>query len=375
MGKRVLLVGDTPGVAAYAERARAIGMDPVCVEASAGHEALLRAARDSRVHGIRALSAESRAAAAGVAELLHMPGEGSALHFSEWDRLRDAGIAVVENRVARDDATAARALHELEVPLWVKAASLRAEPFCMTLQHPDDLPLALANVRKRASGEPFLLQKPAQGPCFRLMGFQLGRAFHAVEVVGERVHDERFRVPVELALPCRVGAAAYQTMVDVGHLAAPWLPPGHYPLEMRFVLCEGRPVLTDVSVPTRFETALAELLWHGLAVDVRAALLRVAVGEPPHTVPRRYLGAAARWLSAASGAVRQVQGVEEARAMPGVQRVEVAVAPGDTLGHVVDRAARDRTGYVLATGGSDALALARAQDAAARVNIETARAW
>jgi biotin carboxylase len=374
MGIRVLLAGAAPEVETYAERARAIGMDPVCAVAPVDRETLLRLVRDPGVRGICVLSAEVREDAEAVAETLGLPG-GVNLRGDVWGALREAGAGMAESRVARDDIGAEAIARELGEPLWVKPASPRAEPFCMTVQHLDDLPLALANVRKRAPDDAFLLQRPVEGDCFWLAGFRVGRAFHAVEAVSERVHDERFRVPIELAAPCRAPAAAYQAMIDVGHRVAQCLPAGWYPLETHFVLREGRLLLTDVCAPPGFEPALVELLRHAFAIDLRAAYLRVAAGESPDTASRRYLGAAVRWIPAASGVVQRVRGVETARAMPEVGEVRLAAAPGDTLGHVVDRAARDRTGYVLATGGSATLALARVQEAVSHVHIETKRAW
>jgi len=80
-------------------------------------------------------------------------------------------------------------------------------------------------------------------------------------------------------------------------------------------------------------------------------------------------GATGRFIIGTPGRVVAVDGLEEARAMPGIAGAEVYVAPGDTVAPLTDGS--KRAGHVLAHGASRDEAEARAQAAMNVISIRT----
>jgi biotin carboxylase len=120
----------------------------------------------------------------------------------------------------------------------------------------------------------------------------------------------------------------------------------------------------------------AELCRAALDVDLNGLALAAALGQP---VPEEALrpvavagGAVVRFLVPEPGELREVVGVEEAEAMPGVVWVRVYRTPGALLGPL--RRGSDRVGAVLAVGETRAEALERADRAADCVRLVTADA-
>jgi biotin carboxylase len=120
----------------------------------------------------------------------------------------------------------------------------------------------------------------------------------------------------------------------------------------------------------------AELCRAALDVDLNALALAAALGQP---VPEELLrpvaatgGAVVRFLVPEPGELREVLGVEEAEASPGVVWVRVYRAPGAVLGPL--RRGSDRVGAVLAVGDSREEVLERADRAADCVRLVTADA-
>ncbi|MCX5771648.1 MAG: hypothetical protein NTZ09_15450, partial [Candidatus Hydrogenedentes bacterium] len=103
-----------------------------------------------------------------------------------------------------------------------------------------------------------------------------------------------------------------------------------------------------------------------------AGVLRACTGEapaknsaqPPHS-------AAISWIPTHSGVVTAVEGLLDARAVPGVRQVRVNAKPGDVMGHVVDVATRDKVGYAIAMGASAGEALDAAEKACNLCRIVT----
>src|SRR5690606_13354871 len=107
-------------------------------------------------------------------------------------------------------------------------------------------------------------------------------------------------------------------------------------LEMEVVWGPDGPVLTDIWLrqePTEIMAALR-----------RAGLNEVLSGAGTN----RTFSVA--WLRSRSGVIRRIEGVERARALRSILDVVASAAPGEVVGHVVDKHSRDQLGYVLAAG-------------------------
>ena len=115
----------------------------------------------------------------------------------------------------------------------------------------------------------------------------------------------------------------------------------------------------------------AELCAAALGVDLSAAAVRTALGRSPGPLtPKKDRAAVVRFLVAPAGRLVRVDGLEDARALPGVELAHVYRMPGALLGPLLR--GPDRAGFVLATGTTrgEADAAARAAEAAIRFVVE-----
>lgn len=110
-------------------------------------------------------------------------------------------------------------------------------------------------------------------------------------------------------------------------------------------------------------------------VDLYDRVLGVALGdaalERQGPVAARYGGAVAKFLVARPGAVRAVRGLDEARAMGGIDDAQVFVPVGGCVHPLTDSA--KRAAYVLARAATRAAAVELADAALGRIHIETER--
>ncbi|MDH3680297.1 MAG: ATP-grasp domain-containing protein [Acidimicrobiia bacterium] len=108
-----------------------------------------------------------------------------------------------------------------------------------------------------------------------------------------------------------------------------------------------------------------------IAAHIQAADVAVtmALGGTGQVEPSIGGGAAVRFLTPRGGVVRSIAGLDEVRGWSGVVEAVVEVAVGDRVGPM--RSARDRVGYVVASGPTAAEAGLLADRAAASITIET----
>ncbi len=112
---------------------------------------------------------------------------------------------------------------------------------------------------------------------------------------------------------------------------------------------------------------LMRLMALAYGIDPWEVLFRVELGERPALPDRARQSAAVQILHPGPGTVRTVEGVERARALPGVEEVSVRVRPGDVL---APRAGTGQeAGHVIATGETAGQAEARLAAAVAELHL------
>jgi biotin carboxylase len=115
---------------------------------------------------------------------------------------------------------------------------------------------------------------------------------------------------------------------------------------------------------------IVDLVDHAYAMSLVRAYITVMSGEPLSEPPpsRATQAAAVRFLIAEPGVVDAVEGLDEARAMPGVIGCDVSVHPGERVPEL--RSSWDRIGLVEVTAPTPAEAARRAEEALARVTVK-----
>jgi biotin carboxylase len=114
-----------------------------------------------------------------------------------------------------------------------------------------------------------------------------------------------------------------------------------------------------------------ELCAAALGVDLSEAAVRAALGlDPGALAPLRDRAAVVRFLIAPAGRLERVEGLAEARALPGVELAHSYRAPGALVEPLLR--GPDRAGFVLATGATRAAAEASARNAERAIRFAVA---
>jgi biotin carboxylase len=158
------------------------------------------------------------------------------------------------------------------------------------------------------------------------------------------------------AAPEAVERALAETVVLATRVLGLEWGPLHWELRVQ----EGRAVPIEVN-PRLAGGFIPELVRHAQGVDLILQTLRLVAGQAAELEPRHARNASIRFLFApAAGRLAAVEGVEAARARPGVVDVSLYRSPGDELALHGDF--RDRIGHVMACAdGFDAASRAAAE--------------
>jgi biotin carboxylase len=103
-------------------------------------------------------------------------------------------------------------------------------------------------------------------------------------------------------------------------------------------------------------------------IKMPACHVDILLGNEPDIKATQQLGASYRFFSPPEGKFRSIQGIEKARAMPGILDIGFTLQPGETVGPITGDAARP--GYVVSGGSHRNEAIANAQGAIAQISYD-----
>lgn len=150
-----------------------------------------------------------------------------------------------------------------------------------------------------------------------------------------------------------VAAVGFRT----GILHAEWIMGDRGPL---LIECAGRPP----------GDRIIDLIDLAYGINLTELWVRLLAGENV-TVPARSRAVASiRFVTASPGVIREIRGVEKARTLPGVRRVDIIRRPGDELGDL--RSSWDRVGSAIAVADTPDQAEQRACEAVEQIRVDLA---
>ncbi len=103
-------------------------------------------------------------------------------------------------------------------------------------------------------------------------------------------------------------------------------------------------------------------------VDMVECCIRIALGEKPDISPKWNKGSAIRYLKTGTGIVKEINGIEEARELPGIRQVSIVHGVGENVGEI--KSSVDRVGFVIAQADNAMLAIADCVKALEKVKVD-----
>lgn len=385
-GARPVLLASNP---ARYDFVRKEGIEAVSVDTGCD-DALLQAARTlaqrEPVVGVFSSSEYFIGAAGRLAQRLGLPGPcadaiQSCRHKHQQRlRLKDAGLPTPRFTLARSPEEAWLAARETGLPVILKpvlgtgSAGVR---LCRSQAEVTAHATTLLNQRVNERGHPIpqeiLVEEFIQGPEFSV------ESFHEkiLGITRKHLTSEPWFVETGHDFPARLGDtedAIHRAVLS----ALKALRLGWGPIHTELRLGKEGPLIIEIN-PRLAGGFIPELVGLATGIDPIQETIHAVTGRPVVLRPGRNCFASLRFIMARSdGLIDRISGIDAARAVPGVQAVEMYKAGGQECRITHDF--RDRIGHVIAVAdqseGAEAAAGAadRARDAiAVRLRGDTGR--
>jgi biotin carboxylase len=352
--------------AAFARRGlRTFGVDFGAPEAAAA--VIAEAAREAPFAGIVATNESSGVVAAVAAALLGLPfaSPGAAMAARDKRRMRELlaahGVPSPRHRVLAPDDDPARIASDVAFPCVVKPPMLTGSQGVIRADDADALVRAVARVRRILDKHGS--ESRAYPGFFDVIveDYLPGRevAVEALMTNGAMTPLAIFDKPDDLTgpyfeetlyvTPSRLAPAEQADVLAVTERAARALGLTHGPIHVELRTHEGRASVVELA--GRSIGGLCSQVFRLAAGPLEDLLLAHAARLPLPTRTEGALAAGVMMIPVPrSGVLRAARGVESARAVPGVDGVTIALAPGDAIRALPEGASY--LGFIFARGAS-----------------------
>jgi biotin carboxylase len=311
--------------------------------------------------------------AARIAERLGLPhpidGATGSLAVSKQrqrERLAAAGVPQPTWQIVKSpDET----LQQTVAKSWVvKAPDRQGQKGLTLVGSEDDLPAAIARAIEESRSGVAIVEELVDGPEVTVNAFSVRGEFHPLTVT-DRLTAEPGAFGVALAhiWPSEAGGQP----ADVARAAVDALGIKDGPTYTQLRIGPVGPEVIEVAARLGGGHD-AELVHAAVGVGLNGLALQAALGESIWSAALHVVsqigGAVVQFVVPPEGVLQEVEGVDEARGVEGVQEAWVYREPGHVFGPFL-RAA-DRAGAVLAVGESREQALERADEAARLIRFK-----
>ena len=376
--KRILMVGDNPGIALNERVATDYQMEWAdASEVSPGGlaDALDKRIASDRIDGILPAAAcvlEPMAEAAARRKLPALCRAAASClsnRRSLRERLAASGVPQAEYRYADSPETAVESAEGMEPPFYVvsdEGGSAREN----VAEFREDLVLAAKRASEDTSFSGVVIESHPRGEIFSLLCCIYDGSITVSAILGHRSAKVPYRFPMAVYCPARANDDLQKRLCVLAREALDALRFDFGAVRVDILACADAFLVLNVDPFPSWMWMPVDLIELAGGASCIENMLRMAAGEAP-VVDHTREAAALAWIPARPGRIVSIDGVKQAASVDGVAQIQIFVRPGDTLRHVVDSTERDRVGYVAATGPDAETALARVARALECCRIET----
>ncbi|MFO7975868.1 MAG: ATP-grasp domain-containing protein [Candidatus Hydrogenedentota bacterium] len=378
MKQRVLIIGakeyaDRAAVAARGAGLDAAIADPVPDDA----DTVADAARTQQAEGIYSADESHAEIVAAAATRLNLPGfsEDAARLLYNKEAVRSALAKDTELNpaygVADSPATTEQIIHRLGVPVVVKPVEGARGKGTFVVRDEADAPLAFARAVKAGISGRVLLERHLPGQEYRVICHRIKGQWSTLMVYGSVPAEKDYLFDRALVAPVRVAGPLRDRLRKHVRTVMGMVGGVHGVVVLEFMVSGEGLHLIEIGQINACPILATQLFPAISGIDLLGVDVASSLGTPFPTRPLFKVCGAVWWLTARSGVVSAVHGIDKARAVPGVVQVNVNATEGTVLGHQVDGPSRDAAGYVVATARNPQRALEKAQYASEYVRFET----
>ncbi len=225
--------------------------------------------------------------------------------------------------------------------------------------------------RGESRGGAVIVEECLEGPEFSVEVLVTGGVPHVIQITDKRTTGAPHFVEMGHSQPTCQNSENREKIRDLACRAVKAVGITTGPAHVEMILTDQGPIMVELGARLGGDCITTHLVPLSTGVDMVGATIRLACGEDVSIAPKWDKGAAIAYFDACNGVIRSIEGVEEARQMPGVKELSIVHQVGERIGEI--RNSVDRIGFVIAQGETAEEAIQICRKAMQTVRIEISR--
>lgn len=324
-------------------------------------KAVLEAAKRHRIDGIMTLASDMpMQTVAVVSEELGLVGVSCDTALKATNKavmrnaLRASGVPVpMYFQVTGKDEylDAVRKIRECGYKCIVKPADNSGSRGVDLLKGNSDLDKVFEYSKEYSRSGELVIEEYMEGPEVSVETLAVDGEVHVIQITDKITTDAPYFVEMGHTQPSRLAKDIKEKISKVAIAANKAIGISNGPSHTEIKVTMDGPKIVELGARLGGDCITTHLVPLSTGVNMVEGSIRIALGEKPDLKKKWNKGSAIRYFKTGVGTIKTIEGIEEAKNLPGVVQISVVHGAGETIGNI--KSSVDRTGFVI-TQGRDA---------------------
>lgn len=338
---------------------------------------VLEAAKRHRIDGIMTLASDMpMCSVAAVAREMGLVGitEDTAVKATNKaamrEALQNAGVPIPRFFKVSSREEYGQAVAAMTGPFMVKPADNSGSRGIIKVDSPSD-PEAVAqayrySLQSSRSGD-VVVEEYMQGPEVSVETLTVDGVCHVIQITDKLTTGAPHFVEMGHSQPTEHDPDTVEKIRQVAIAANHAIGITNGPSHTEIIVSAEGPKIVELGARLGGDCITTHLVPLSTGVDMVECCIRIALGQTPDLQEKWKKGSAIRYFDQTSGTVQAIEGIDEARRLPGIRQISIVHGVGESVGEIDSSGAR--MGFVITQSGTAVEAVRICQRAMDTVKI------
>ena len=195
-------------------------------------------------------------------------------------------------------------------------------------------------------GGAVIIEEYLQGPEFSIEVMVVDGEPHILQITDKLTTGAPHFVEMGHSQPTRQNVENQAKIKDLAIRACKAVGINVGPAHVEMILTKDGPKMVELGARMGGDCITTHLVPLSTGIDMVGCMIKLACGEKINIKPKFNKGSAIRYFDAHDGVIKSIEGIEEAKKIPGVQEISVVHGVGEAVGKI--GSSTDRIGFVIA---------------------------
>lgn len=340
--------------------------------------AILEAAKRHKIDGIMTLASDMpMQSVTVVSHELGLVGisEDTALKATNKAFMRDALKAAnvpipMYFRVStkEDFLQAVSDIHKASYKCIVKPADNSGSRGVDLLSEDSDLNAAYEYSKQYSRGGEIVVEEYMEGPEVSVETLAINGDVHVIQITDKLTTGAPYFVEMGHSQPSQLSENTQEQIRNVAIDANKAIGIANGPSHTEIKVTKDGPKIVELGARLGGDCITTHLVPLSTGVNMVESAIKIALGETPDITPKWNKGSAIRYLKTGTGIIQAIEGVEEAKKIPGVVQVSIVHGVGEEVGEI--KSSVDRVGFVIGQNNNATAAIESAVLGIEKIQID-----